>query len=174
MSTNAEVNTSFKIIPWQYDYSKIKAIITDVDGVLTDGGMYYDVKGLAFKRFHVRDGSAIHRLKKHGYKIFALTISEDELTLNRLRVMNFDWIMSGVSDKASCVKLLADERGLELSEICYIGDDYWDIVAMELVGLSIAPNDALQSVKKIAHHIAPINGGDGILAYITDMLISGD
>ena len=155
----------------------IKAIITDVDGVLTDGGMYWDSNGLALKRFHTRDISAIHRLQQKGYKVFALTSACDDITRKRLEYSKFDWFMMCHSEtewidysKLEKAKLLADEWGFELSEAIYIGDDVMDIELMKACSLGICPEDSALEVLEIADIVLPIKGGYGVMSYVCLMI----
>ena len=153
----------------------IKAIITDVDGVLTDGGMYWDSKGLAMKRFHTRDISAIHRLQAKGYKVFAITSASDDITRRRLEYSKLDsFIMADrdwiVFNKLSSAFLLADQYGFELSEAIYIGDDLMDIELMKACKLGICPEDAAIEVQEIADIILMVKGGHGVMSNLYSMI----
>jgi len=155
----------------------IKAIITDVDGVLTDGNIYCDNEGKALKRFHVRDIPAIHRLQAKGYKVFALTSAYDIITRKWLEFSKYDWFMMCQSEadwigysKLEKAKLMIDEWGFELSEAIYIGDDVMDIELMRACALGICPEDSALEVLEIADIILPIKGGHGIMGYIYSMI----
>lgn len=155
----------------------IKAIITDVDGVLTDGGMYWNEQGLAMKRFHTKDIPAIHRLQSKGYKVFTLTSACDIITRKRLEYSGFDWFMmcqNGAEwrdySKLEKAKLMIEEWGIELSETIYIGDDVMDIELMKACALGICPEDSALEVLEIADIVLPIKGGYGIISYVCSII----
>jgi len=148
----------------------IKAIFTDVDGVLTDGGMYCNADGLLLKKFHTRDVGAVYRLRVAGIKFFVLTASDDELTRKRIDRMLPDEAIYGIVDKLKHVKLICDKYGFDLSEVAYIGDDVIDRDAMMAVGMSICPLDALESIKGISNRICQVRGGAGVLAWVVDKI----
>lgn len=155
-------------------FENIKMIITDVDGVLTDGGMYYNADGLAFKKFHTRDASAIHRLRKARIFIVALTSANDLITRKRIGDMCFDDSIFNCDNKARAVRQLSDRYHIQLEQIAYIGDDYIDIEAMKIVGFTFAPMDALNSLHEYNGLTARMDarGGQGVLADIVDMILS--
>lgn len=167
----------------------IKAIITDLDGVLTDGGMYYqcicDAAGitpalatLAIKKFHTRDASAARWLSEcTNVKLFTITAGDhprnNAINEERMKVMYLTEQWSGIADKAKKVKEIADYHRLKLSEIAYIGDDRIDIPTLRLVGFPACPADALESVSgEIYRHdvgiISHRDGGNGVLGDLVD------
>ena len=155
----------------------IKAIITDVDGALTDGSIYCGYEGKAFKQFHVRDIPSIHRLQAKGYKVFALTSAYDTITRKWLEYSKFDWFMMCQSkadwidySKLEKAKLMLDEWGIELKETVYIGDDIMDIELMKACALGICPEDSALEVLEIADIVLPIKGGHGVMSYVYSMI----
>lgn len=149
----------------------IKAIITDVDGVLTDGCMYCSDTGIELKKFNCRDAASVYRLKEADIKLFVITSSELGISKCRIGDMNVDFAQYGILDKLNCARALVNEFGLSLKEVVYIGDDYLDIDLLKAVGRSICPSDALESVKSICDIVSSIKGGDGILAWVVDWLL---
>jgi len=164
----------------------IKAIVTDLDGVLTDGGMYYSAKtgwdvangetheiGL-IKKFHTRDASAARWLsEKTGVKLFVVTAGEharnNAINASRMEVMYLaEPISQGVMDKLVWLKNVAHIYGLELSEIAYIGDDIIDIGCLSVVGFPSCPADALTSVIGKCNWVSSRNGGYGVLGDLAD------
>ncbi len=153
-------------------FENIKMIITDVDAVLTDGGMYYNADGLAFKKFHTRDASAIHRLRKAGIIVCAITSANDIITRKRIGDMHFDDSIFNCEDKVKAVQALSNAYHIPLESIAYIGDDYIDLEAMKVVGLAIVPTGSLGSIFDYADLAIPCSAGNGVLACLVDMILS--
>ena len=149
----------------------IEAIIVDCDGVLTDGGMYYNADGLAFKKFNTRDFAATWRLKEAGLKWYAVTAADDAATRRRIDAMNPEIALYNTSDKLQAVREICMElEGYDLSEVAYIGDDVMDIPAMKAVGKSYCPADAAESVLQIGF-CCTRKGGEGVFAEVVDRVI---
>jgi len=127
--------------------SLIKAIVLDVDGVLTDGVMTYSSDS-EFKNFHVRDGKGISMAKVAGLKVFMMTSEETECVIKRSRKLNIK-AYTGIRNKLNGIKQLMKEHGLKAQEIAFIGDDLNDIPAMEIVGLPITVKDSVSEVKQL-------------------------
>lgn len=169
---------------------QIKAIITDLDGVLTDGGMYYQsvmvgdipvpsnpLAHLAFKKFHTRDASAAKWLKENTkVKLFVVTagdaIHNNAINVARMRVMHLtEPIFCGVDDKARKVQDIAAKHGIDLDEVAYIGDDRIDLPALKIVGFPTCPLDSLHSVFMFCGDLMDVsrsNGGEGVLGDMID------
>ena len=152
---------------------RIKLLICDVDGVLTDGRLYMTETGEHMKVFHVQDGSAIKRLKAE-FGIEAAIISGRDtpmVTQRGIKLgMNAEDIYQGIEDKIACYEELKTRHNVTDEEVAYIGDDHQDMDVMNLVGLAIAVNNARPRVKEIAHWITPSNGGEGVVADTYDMI----
>lgn len=176
---------------------QIKAIITDLDGVLTDGGMYYQsvnpvatqpgtcsapaAADMFAKRFHTRDAGAARWLHENtNVKLFVITAGDsprnNAINEERMEVMYLtEPIMQGVMNKYSALNEIRDRHSLRWSEIVYIGDDRADIEVMETVGIACCPKDALRTVQEICGLVSVADGGHGVLADIVDKLLaSGD
>ena len=152
--------------------SKIKAVVMDVDGVLTDGSIYLSAEGPAYKSLSFRDVMGISLGRKAGLH-FALISGEGGPLLDRiaeqLGVMD---VYPDCKDKASTLQLFASLRGFSLSEICFIGDDVNDLPAMALAGHSACPSDAHRTVLEKADWVMKSGGGHGVARELLDLLSS--
>ena len=147
---------------------KIKMLLTDCDGCLTDGGMYYSEKGDELKKFNTRDGMAFSMLKERGIITGIITGENVELNRRRAAKMRVDELYMGIHDKLSVVKTLAEKYGVTLDEIAYIGDDVNDLPVLKEVGLACCPNDSISEVKTTVDYISDIDGGRGIIRDVFD------
>ncbi len=145
------------------DFSCIKLLATDVDGVMTDGSMYYSEKGDELKKFNTRDGMAMQLLREKGIKIAIVTKENTKLVERRAKKLNVDDLFQGVENKLLALEKLKKKYGLDYSEIAYIGDDVNDIPVLKKVGLSICPSDAITDVKRVSDYIAEKKGGGGVV-----------
>lgn len=141
----------------------IKLLAMDVDGVLTDGSMYYSEKGDELKKFNTRDGMGIQLLKENGIKIAIITKENTKLVERRAKKLKVDNLFQGVGDKLLALEELKNKYNLDYSEIAYIGDDINDISVLKKVGISICPADAITDVKKVCNYIAKKKGGEGVV-----------
>jgi 3-deoxy-D-manno-octulosonate 8-phosphate phosphatase (KDO 8-P phosphatase) len=151
---------------------KIKAIITDVDGVLTDGGIIYDNSGNELKRFHVRDGHAIAPLRELGFWVGVVTGRNSEVVKFRCRELKFDFHYHGIKDKFSQVEEVLNDHNLNWEEVAFLGDDTIDMPIMEKCGLGVAPADAPEYVRKVAHLVTSKAGGQGVLREASDIILA--
>lgn len=135
------------------DLTKIKLVITDVDGVLTDGGMYYTDEGEVMKRFHVHDGLGVKMLQSCGIKVAVLSGGDTALLRKRLEVLKIDLALLGKMEKRSACFELMQQAGVTAEQTAYIGDDTLDLPAFEACGLAIAPRNAHDYVKAQADWI---------------------
>ena len=153
------------------DFSEIKIIVTDVDGVLTDGGMYYFENGNEAKKFNTRDGMAVELLKEKGIQVIFITKESTSIALkraNKLRVR----IKDGVADKGAMLIQIMKENNITCDQIAYIGDDLNDINALRNAGIAICPVDAVNAVKKICQVITKAKGGEGVLREVYERFIA--
>ncbi len=151
--------------------SAVIAIITDIDGVLTDGGIILDDHGTEYKRFQVRDGQIIRYLKQAQIKTVAISGRDVEVSKIRCEQMGFDYHFHGVRDKLAVVTEWAAKVGIGLSECAYIGDDLIDLELLDKVGLSAAPLDALDYVKGAVDFTTLAKGGAGAFRELADMIL---
>ena len=150
---------------------KIKLVITDVDGVLTDGGRYYTSSGEKFKKFHVRDGMGINLLLKNNVKTIIVTKEKSKIVHKWASDMNVSKIIMGSIYKEKELSKISEEFKVDASEIAFIGDDVNDIKLMEEVGLSITPKDGNKNVKAIVDYICVEKGGKGSFREIADLIL---
>ena len=150
---------------------KIKLVVSDVDGVLTDGGMYYSAKGDIQKKFHARDGMGIAILQRNGIPTVIITKEKNEIVKKWTSKMKVDKLFQGIKKKETLLIKLCDHYNLNEENIAYIGDDVNDLEIMKKIGFSVTPKDGNIEVKKIANYISKINGGEGVLREICDLLI---
>lgn len=151
--------------------NKIKAIALDVDGVLTDGSFYWSMNGEELKKFSFSDVMGVSLGRKAGL-IFALISGEDNVLIDRFaRKMAITDTYKGCKDKASALRSFAEKNALDLSEICFMGDDVNDLGALELAGLPAAPANAHASVKGKAKLITIKSGGNGAVRELIDLIL---
>ncbi len=152
--------------------NKIQMVITDVDGVLTNGKMIYIGEELEGKEFHARDGMGFEILRNHDIHTAMITGESHPTLLRRAEKLQVSELHMGIKDKASTVRLLSSKYNLNLSQIAFIGDDINDMEAMRLVGLSVAVADASDVVKSIADIVLESNGGEGAFREFVNFLLA--
>lgn len=143
------------------DYSKIKLIILDVDGTLTDGGLYYDSQGNEIKRFDVKDGLGIKVAVSVGLKIAILTGRESTIVRRRAEELGIHYLKTGIQKKYPEMLSLMKELHLSSEDVCYIGDDWNDLQCMNAAGICMCPADACEDIKKVSDYISSFNAGYG-------------
>ena len=151
---------------------KITVVLTDVDGVLTDGGMYYTISGDYMKKFHARDGMGVTLLKKRGIPTIIVTKESNKIIRAWAKKMNIAKVYDGVLDKSSILKIICKTQNVTSKQICYIGDDVNDLGLLEKVGFSASPNDAISEVKKKSDFKCKNNGGHGAFRELADFIIN--
>lgn len=149
----------------------VRMLLTDCDGCLTDGGMYYSENGDELKKFNTRDGMAFSLLRSRGIITGIITSENVDLNRRRAEKLQIDELHMGIKDKASTVKMLSGKYNIPLNEIAYIGDDINDISVLEMVGYACCPADAVEKVKAVADYIATAKGGQGVIREITETII---
>ena len=151
---------------------KIKMLATDVDGVLTDSGMYYSENGDAMKKFNTRDGMGLVLLRKAGYHIAIITSEDTKIVERRAAKLKITDLIQGARDKVGAMEIVMKRHSLTWDEVAYIGDDVNDLELMKRVGFAATPADGTDQNKKIAHYITGKNGGSGCVREICDLLLS--
>lgn len=150
---------------------KIKLILTDVDGVLTDGGRYYSKDGEILKKFHVRDGMGINILLRNNIKTIILTKEKSLITKKWAKDMNVFKVYSGSIKKEQVLIKICKKYKINLDEIAYIGDDVNDVEVLKKVGFAAVPNDAVFEAKKISDYICEFSGGEGCFREFSDLIL---
>ena len=155
--------------------SDIKLFLTDVDGTLTDGGMYYGSDGTEFKKFNTRDGMGLQLLQRAGVKVGIVTSENTTINVNRARKLGVDFLKQSARDggKLAATQEICDEMGITLQDVAYVGDDVncYDLLAA--VGWAARPADACEKVKGIPGvHILQRRGGDACVREWIDMILA--
>jgi YrbI family 3-deoxy-D-manno-octulosonate 8-phosphate phosphatase len=156
----------------QKKIKKIKLILTDVDGVLTDGGMFYTKDGEFMKKFNTRDSMGMEILLKYGVKTVFVTRENSEIVKKRIEKIKVADLYSGIADKKSLLPIIMKKYNVKKDEIAYIGDDVNDIEIMKMVAFSATPFDGNFDVKKISHYRCKTKGGEGAFREIADLIIN--
>ncbi len=155
------------------DFSKIKIFLSDVDGVLSDAGMYYTENGDEFKKFCTYDGMGFQLLQKTGVKVGILTTEDRELNRRRAKKLGLDFDFHGEKDKLQIVKDLCEKENVSLDEIAYIGDDVNCFELLSNAGVSACPMNAVSKIKSIPNIIQlQKNGGDGVVREFVELILS--
>lgn len=150
----------------------IKLLLTDCDGVLTDTGVYYSANGEELKRFSIRDGMGVERLRNlANIDVGIITGEKSGSVIERAKKLNIKELHLGIKDKPSCLKNILTRLNLQPHQVAYIGDDYNDAEMLQLVGLAAAPNDAMPEVKQLAHFKCTLNGGHGAFREFAEFII---
>ena len=149
----------------------IRLFVTDVDGVLTDGGMYYGEAGQEMKRFHVWDGMGIKLLQAAGVVTGIITALNTKIVARRGADLKIPEIHQGISDKLKVIHLLAQKHQASLEEIAYMGDDLNDLAALEAIGFSACPANARPEVYESVHYVCRNMGGQGAVREVADLIL---
>ncbi len=150
----------------------IKLLLTDCDGVLTDAGVYYGESGEQLKKFNIRDGMAVERMRNLANIDTGIITGElSPSVAKRAEKLKITELHLGVKDKPAVLKEILSRLNLEASEVAYIGDDSNDLAIMEMVGLAAAPADALSFVKEKADYVCAAKGGEGAFRELAELLI---
>ena len=142
----------------------IKVFLSDVDGVLTDGGMYYTESGDEFKKFNCYDGMGMKLLQQRGYKVGILTSEDRKINRNRSNKLNLDYQFHGIKNKLDFIIEFCEKENIDLSEIAYIGDDINCFDLLSKVGAAACPKNAIQKIKSIPN-IIQLNSEGGYGAF---------
>lgn len=149
----------------------IKLLITDIDGVLTDGGIIYDDNGLEFKKFQVKDGLIVKHLRKNRIIVGAITGRKSKVVENRCEELRFDFHYHGIKDKGKKLHELLETLELSYDEVAYIGDDLIDLPILKKIGLSCSPADALPYVRSEVDWVSRYPGGKGVFRELGDLIL---
>lgn len=151
--------------------AQVRLLITDVDGVLTDGGLFYDAHGEALKRFHVRDGLGMRLLEESGVRVAVLSGRDSPVLRKRVADLGVSLHQFGVKDKAAACAALMDQAGVTAQQTACIGDDSIDLPAFAACGLSFAVADAPAYVQRQATGVLKLGGGQGALRELADAIL---
>jgi len=151
--------------------ASVRLVLTDVDGVLTDGRIIFDNQGVESKQFHVRDGHGIYLWQQTGGQFGIVTGRSSQVVKLRAGELNIGIVRQGVADKLSVVEAICEELQLELREVCYVGDDLPDVPAIRAVGLGVAVADAAEEACAAADYTASLRGGCGAIREVVELLL---
>lgn len=159
------------------DISKVKLLVLDVDGTLTDGKIYIGVDGEVFKAFSVKDGCGIHDiLPLFDIEPVVITARESKIVENRCTELDIRMLYQGIKNKEKLLKIICEQKGFllnaegEYDEVAYIGDDVIDLPAMKLAAIKACPVNACQQVLDLANIISDYEGGNGAVREIIEYL----
>jgi len=151
----------------------IRLLVLDVDGVLTDGRLYYTARGEQMKCFHVRDGAGIKAVLQAGLQIAVISGRKSRMVEKRLAELGVTWIRQGIDDKLAALQELLDILNLGPQAVASVGDDSADLPIFEVARLAVAVADAHPSVKSRAHFITQAPGGLGAVREVCDLILEG-
>jgi 3-deoxy-D-manno-octulosonate 8-phosphate phosphatase (KDO 8-P phosphatase) len=150
----------------------VRLVAMDVDGVLTDGGIWYTDDGRELKRFDVRDGQGLVLLRDAGVITAIVTRRRSDIVERRARELGIAEVHQDAADKAAVVQELLKRQGVQAAEACYVGDDVGDLPAMALVGLPVAVADAVPAVRRAAAYVTRARAGLGAIRELCDLILS--
>ncbi|GAA6621727.1 KdsC family phosphatase [Scytonema sp. NUACC26] len=151
--------------------SQVKLLALDVDGVLTDGGLYYTDSGEELKKFNVKDGQGIKLVMQAGVEVAIVTTSTSHATLHRAKKLGIKHTFIGAEDKLTVIKKLCEDLSLSLSQVAYVGDDIVDLPVMCAVGCPLTVADAMPDNQACAVYVSRLAGGQGCVREICDLLL---
>ncbi|MFT6869719.1 MAG: 3-deoxy-D-manno-octulosonate 8-phosphate phosphatase (KDO 8-P phosphatase) [Paraglaciecola sp.] len=138
-----------------------KLVLTDIDGVWTDGGMYYDQTGNEWKKFHTYDSAGVLFCHQHNIPVGIITGEETDIVKRRAEKLKIDYLFQGVTDKLEVAKHLCTKLNISLNDVAYIGDDLNDITLLKKVGISASPKSAHNNIREIVNFVTNKAGGEG-------------
>jgi 3-deoxy-D-manno-octulosonate 8-phosphate phosphatase (KDO 8-P phosphatase) len=151
--------------------SRIRLLILDIDGVLTDGSLYFDAKGETLKVFHVRDGHGIKMAQRGGIEIALVSGRRSDAAFHRARELGISRFYEGVRDKVAILAELLAALNLTPEEVAAVGDELVDLPLFHRVGLGVAVADAVPEVRAAAHWVTSLPGGKGAVREVCDLLL---
>jgi 3-deoxy-D-manno-octulosonate 8-phosphate phosphatase (KDO 8-P phosphatase) len=150
----------------------IKVVITDVDGVLTDGGMFYSKNGEMLKKFNTRDGMGVELLHNNKIPVIIITRENSKIVISRAKKLLIDDVNIGIKKKEMLLPKICKKYQINKENIAYIGDDINDLEILKQVGFSVSPCDGISIIKKKSDYVCQSKGGDGVLREVADLIIS--
>ena len=156
---------------WKDRAKRIRLLLLDVDGVLTDGRLAFDGAGREIKFFHIRDGQGIRLLQKAGIRAGILTGRRSKAVAHRAKDLGIRLVFQKVRDKGQVLETLLKRENFRAEEVCFVGDDLMDLAALSRVGLAVSVADAVPEVKAIAHYTTRSPGGQGAVREICEQIL---
>jgi YrbI family 3-deoxy-D-manno-octulosonate 8-phosphate phosphatase len=150
---------------------RVELILSDVDGVMTDGGVVFDNQSIETKVFHIRDGLGIKLWRRAGYRFGMVTGRSSHIVRMRAAELDVDMLRQGVEDKLAVAEQIVAEARLSPQQVCYIGDDLPDLPAMRYVGFAAAVADGSEEVRRGAHYVTTTPGGRGAVRETIELIL---
>jgi YrbI family 3-deoxy-D-manno-octulosonate 8-phosphate phosphatase len=150
----------------------VKVVITDVDGVLTDGGMFYSTNGEMLKKFNTRDGMGVEILRNNNIPVIIMTREKSKIVISRAKKLLISDVNVGIKKKETLLPKICKKYQINKENIAYIGDDINDLEILKQVGFSASPSDGITIIKKESDYICKAKGGEGVLREVADLIIS--
>lgn len=150
---------------------RIKLVLTDVDGVLTDGRVIFDNQGVESKQFNIRDGQGIRLWQQSGGQLGIVTGRSSQVVKLRAAELDINIVRQGVKEKLPVVRAICEELELSLEQVCYLGDDLPDWAVIKHVGLGVAVGDAAEELKQDADYSTSLPGGHGAMREVVELLL---
>ncbi len=151
--------------------SRVQLVVTDVDGVLTDSGIYLDKEGQIIRKYNVKDGLGIKLLQEIEIKVAFLSGGSGKSIISRAQQLNIEYCLVGVKNKLDAIKNLQEELNISKEHTLFIGDDLNDMDVKDRVSLILSPNDAVESFKSITDYILKSKGGEGAIRELVEMIL---
>ena len=150
---------------------QIRMVLTDMDGVLTDGGLYYGADGNEMKKFNTLDGKAFELLRERGIRTGIITAERNRLIAARAQKVGSDYLYEATTDKLGVVMNLCREEDIPLAEVVYLGDDVNDLPLLRAVGVAACPRTAVDAVRGAVHYVCERGGGEGCVREVVDRIV---
>jgi YrbI family 3-deoxy-D-manno-octulosonate 8-phosphate phosphatase len=150
----------------------ISLVITDVDGVLTDGSLFYSTEGVAMKKFNIKDGMGTLLLHEAGIPCGVITSDPSDFIEARASRIKLDFLFTGVKNKLEKLREICSEKDIAPENVAYIGDDVNDLEIIKAAGLSAAPSDAVPAILEIADYVCERKGGEGAFREFVDLILA--
>ncbi|MBW1722494.1 MAG: HAD-IIIA family hydrolase [Deltaproteobacteria bacterium] len=156
---------------WETAASAVRLLVLDVDGVLTDGRIVLDDRGVETKYFHVRDGQGLKLLQDSGIQVVLITGRRSEVVGHRARELGIDEVHQGVGDKVALLLQIIRRKGIEKEEVCVVGDDLPDLPMFQVAGMSVAVSDAAPELREHATMVTKNRGGRGAVREVCELIL---
>lgn len=150
---------------------RIKMLLLDVDGVLTDGGLYYSADGVELKRFHAHDGYGVARAFAHGLKIGLISGRTTPVVTARAAALGIEDVIQGTQDKVTAMRSLQEKYHITDEEFAFMGDELFDMPLLNVVGFAAAPKNARPEVQRIVQYVTRVAGGEGAVREVIDLIL---
>jgi 3-deoxy-D-manno-octulosonate 8-phosphate phosphatase (KDO 8-P phosphatase) len=149
----------------------IKAVFLDVDGVMTDGGLFYGEKGESLKRFHVHDGQGIQSMRSQGLQVGIISGRSHPSVSQRAKELGVDPVFQGIGNKLECLQTWLDKACLGLANIAFMGDDLADVPLLKAVGFAATVPNAVKQAQEVSHWVSEKPGGQGAVRCFADLFL---